>query len=610
MEKEIEPRLKTIGTYLQLTPGKKFIVPDFQRAYEWDSYDYNQCDKLLNNIRSYMEFGIQEPYFFGTIITNCSENDRYCLVDGQQRTTTFLLLAKALQLHLQKLYNDIQYDPESRGIFESVSVSLKKIIKILYLVDDEQVPDLMTNPRNYSSDIFVTESMNEMYSNEMGRILNGLDFESIMAVVETIPHRRKDNRYTNFARNFKYFYQYLEKLSQIELKEFAKTFLDKCQVIDIRSWNLGQATAMFNSLNSTGLPLYDSDIISSEMYAKASDRTAFKQAWQNLRQKVGELEIDKIVDMDKILTQLMYINRAKSGEYMYGTGGADVTVPGMKRYYIDLHRELLDHPMELCADLTKIADIWAQIVTYPIVYLMARFNENYKFYLISYLFKFDLSEITPTFVEKICRLLIKIFALIDITGIGYSSALVKSFLFKENVKLVKDTDLAEIENDFRIHIDQNWKYDDVKQDIWDYYGDSLIYLNEYLYAQSHGKEFYLSDNATIEHIMPASGRNYDIIREDAGITDIEEFKKTVEMLGNKIVLEDKINIISSNGWFRTKKTKNIQSATGYRDSRYAIARDLVDYPGDEWGAKDINLCTERAANRIVDFIFSGHIQGD
>ncbi len=168
MEKEIEPRLKTIGTYLQLTPGKKFIVPDFQRAYEWDSYDYNQCDKLLNDIRSYMEFGIQEPYFFGTIITNCSENDRYCLVDGQQRTTTFLLLAKALQLHLQKLYNDIQYDPESRGIFESVSVSLKKIIKILYLVDDEQVPDLMTNPRNYSSDIFVTESMNEMYSMKWG----------------------------------------------------------------------------------------------------------------------------------------------------------------------------------------------------------------------------------------------------------------------------------------------------------------------------------------------------------------------------------------------------------------------------------------------------------
>ena len=56
------------------------------------------------------------------------------------------------------------------------------------------------------------------------------------------------------------------------LNKIVKTILEKCQIIEIKSWNVEQAITMFNSLNSDGMPLTDSDIIYSKMFAStASD---------------------------------------------------------------------------------------------------------------------------------------------------------------------------------------------------------------------------------------------------------------------------------------------------------------------------------------------------
>ena len=46
--------------------------------------------------------------------------------------------------------------------------------------------------------------------------------------------------------------------------------MEECQIIRIKSWKVEQAIEMFNSLNSDGMPLNDSDIIYSKMYAVAA----------------------------------------------------------------------------------------------------------------------------------------------------------------------------------------------------------------------------------------------------------------------------------------------------------------------------------------------------
>ena len=91
MAKEIEPKLKLISEYLKIDEKSIFSIPEYQRGYSWNN---EQCDKLWQDIENFRDSDMTDPYFFGTIIVDCSETNKYKLIDGQQRTTTFILLLK------------------------------------------------------------------------------------------------------------------------------------------------------------------------------------------------------------------------------------------------------------------------------------------------------------------------------------------------------------------------------------------------------------------------------------------------------------------------------------------------------------------------------------
>lgn len=86
----------------------------------------------------------------------------------------------------------------------------------------------------------------------------------------------------------------------------------------------------------------------------------------------------------------------------------------------------------------------------------------------------------------------------------------------------------------------------------------LVYLNEYLLAKEKGMSFTLGTKYDIEHIMPYSGNNLQEIRKDAEIDSEEEFHSIVNKLGNKILLEEKINRTIGNEWFRTKVSTKLE----------------------------------------------------
>src|SRR5690606_6623695 len=129
------------------------------------------------------------------------------------------------------------------------------------------------------------------------------------------------------------------------------------------SWQIEQAITMFNSLNSTGMPLSDADIISAQLYSNAGDnKKAFNDQWESINKLANELSSRKIIDIDAVLQQFMYINRAINKEYISinkeGNESVDVTTPGLRRYYTDIKKELLNEPIVLCNNLTKITNIW------------------------------------------------------------------------------------------------------------------------------------------------------------------------------------------------------------------------------------------------------------
>jgi len=241
---------------------------------------------------------------------------------------------------------------------------------------------------------------------------------------------------------------------------------------------------------------------------------------------------------------------------------------------------------------------------YPIVKLLQKFNENVKIYLISYLYRFEVEDITEEKITKVTECLLRLFAILELVEAGYSSSKFKTFLFGENIKLVNEAiNNEEIERDFNEHISRQFDRRDIENRLLDYDKNILVYLNEYLYAKAHELAFNFSETVTIEHIMPASGHNIETIRQDAGIESKEEFDGIANKLGNKILLEDYINSSISNDWFKTKKQKSINDKSGYKDSKYNIAFALTLYPKDTWTKTDIDDATAKVAIRISNFIF-------
>ena len=136
----------------------------------------------------------------------------------------------------------------------------------------------------------------------------------------------------------------------------------------------------------------------------------------------------------------------------------------------------------------------------------------------------------------------------------------------------------------------------------------LIYLKEFLFSKEKKISFDLDIKHDIEHIMPQSGKNESEIRRDAGIANDDEFRAFVNKLGNKIVLEGKINRGVGNEWFRTKVSTRLHEKTGYIDSIYPIAKHLVktykSVSKPYWTKKDISEATKKASSRIAEFIFA------
>lgn len=613
MPKNIDPNLRKIGEYLKLNRDTVFSIPAYQRAYSWGT---TQCDKLWQDLNDFIDGDSKDAYFFGTIIINCQDDDsKFALIDGQQRTTTFLLLLKALLDRINETIGKTQNDDDSEGLLLGLRSRRRTIMKILYKAEDEEISDRPSKESDLKiytkANALENSSINEQYKNELGDILRSYDFPEAENNVVKIKYKRKDNRYTNFFRNYKFFHEEIERLSDSQLNKLAKNLIEECEVIEIKSWQVEQAIQMFNSLNSDGLPLYDSDIISAQLYANAENRKEqeeFSELWRELCQITSELGNTKIADINAIFMQYMYYIRARNGDTVNKKGSINVTTPGLRRYFLEINKEPIKEPVKMCDDMLRLANIWDKVSDYPLIKVLLKLNDNSKLFIASYFLRFNEEEITEEKISTISECMVRLFAILELTDYGYSSKNFKTFLFGEQAKFVNtEIDVNSIKEDFYKHINGNFKREELEISLEDYTGNNLVFLNEYLFAKNSGLPFSLNGKCDIEHIMPNSGKKLEPIREKAELTDEEEFESYVNKVGNKILLESKINSSIGDEWFAAKISHTQESKTGYINSSYPIASALAEkYKGimkSYWTKNDIRVATEKASDRILDFIF-------
>ncbi|GAA7532148.1 hypothetical protein ckin28_12270 [Helicobacter pylori] len=92
-----------------------YQIPDYQRPYQWTE---KNCEKLLDDLFFNYEDDRESDYFCGSLVLILISEDSkkaktYDIVDGQQRLSTFILLAKVLAT----LY-DKDLKPTSRELLE------------------------------------------------------------------------------------------------------------------------------------------------------------------------------------------------------------------------------------------------------------------------------------------------------------------------------------------------------------------------------------------------------------------------------------------------------------------------------------------------------------
>ena len=89
-------------TIRNMLAGNKIVVPDYQRAYSWDTGD--QVSTFLQDLEEFCVSSAKYyKYYFGHFLFEKMPDAEFAVVDGQQRITTIVIFLSALFKRLQEI---------------------------------------------------------------------------------------------------------------------------------------------------------------------------------------------------------------------------------------------------------------------------------------------------------------------------------------------------------------------------------------------------------------------------------------------------------------------------------------------------------------------------
>ncbi|WP_367700177.1 DUF262 domain-containing protein [Helicobacter pylori] len=273
-----------------------YQIPDYQRPYQWTE---KNCEKPLDDLFSSYEYYKESGYFCGSLVlivinTDSETNaETYDIVDGQQRLSTFILLAKVLAT----LY-DKDLNPTSRELLE----------KSLGDIDGEKRERLHFNAMGLNAKddfVYALEHFNDSQAS-----------------------KNKNNK-NNYLKNAICLKNYLKEKEIKDINDFIKWLYFKVVFIKTTCPNVSMALRIFSVLNARGLPLHAIDVFKVELLKKLAnkkDQEEFVSRWSALHQKCSgnesKFQKRKENKREKNATEtlfswyLTYLNPVTSGKSM------------------------------------------------------------------------------------------------------------------------------------------------------------------------------------------------------------------------------------------------------------------------------------------------------
>ncbi|GAA9745387.1 hypothetical protein VN0142_09340 [Helicobacter pylori] len=269
-----------------------YQIPIYQRPYQWTE---ENCEKLLDDLLSSYECYKESDYFCGSLVliaigidseTNATTYD---IVDGQQRLSTFILLAKVLATLYDK---DKDLNKTSRDFLE----------KSLGDTDGEKRKRL----------IFDTIGLNAEK-----------DFQNALDFFDDLDASKGENSKSNAPSKGKNSYlknaiclkNYLEEKEIADINDFIRWLYLKVIFIKTTCSNISMALRIFSVLNARGLALSATDIFKGELlkHTKEHEQEEFVSRWNALSQKCSDNDLKIEILFSWYLT---YLNPVTSREKM------------------------------------------------------------------------------------------------------------------------------------------------------------------------------------------------------------------------------------------------------------------------------------------------------
>lgn len=312
------------------SPKSEFLIPDYQRPYAWGE---NECQTLWDDIFAFAipdnnakAFVAGSEYFLGPIVT-FNNNGKMEVIDGQQRLTTLMLLLRAFLGKFSRMQDE-----------ESISTK-KNIEQCIFKTDEFGRPD-------FSSLKIASE------------VATDNDKEEFMKILRT-GEATKSNKCA-YAQNYRFF--------QSRIADFIDEFptyaaylptriMSNCILLPIEAESQDTALRIFSTLNDRGKPLSDADIFKAKFYKYYSDlgqKDEFISRWKTLEERCSRIFHPLSgTPMDEIFTRYMYYLRARQGIKLS-------TTEALRKFYEKNDYAVLLTP-ETLGNLEELSCFWEDV---------------------------------------------------------------------------------------------------------------------------------------------------------------------------------------------------------------------------------------------------------
>ncbi|GAA7126854.1 DUF262 domain-containing protein [Helicobacter pylori] len=469
-----------------------YQIPDYQRPYQWTE---ENCKKLLDDLLSSYECYKESDYFCGSLVliaigTDSATNAKtYDVVDGQQRLSTFILLAKVLAT----LYNN-----ENNEVLNKTSKDFLE--KSLGDTDGEKRKRLTFNTIGLNAKDDFQDAL---------KFFDDLDASKGKDSKSNGSSKSKNN----YLENAICLKNYLEKKEIENINKFIEWLYFKVVFIKTTCPNISMALRIFSVLNARGLPLHAIDIFKVELLkklAKEKDQEEFVSRWNALRQKCSKNESKfpkrKENKREKnaaeilfswYLTYLNPVTGAKSMEERLADQFERLNKPpleylkGIENFY-NAYGEVLEMQDRHAHLLSYLAsDFWRVILCTSILHHYSDQDiEALKELLVKFYYQNWVAEQTEPKKQTNCNI---IKALKEKQSIENIASIVKEYLDDDNNKITQN---------FREKLKDDHLYEKHKKASKNSWLRPILILVEYFISDDPRPKRIEKNDFHVEHILP------------------------------------------------------------------------------------------------------------